>query len=82
MYGVHPPPLLTLHYAARNLQEIEKLRGTVSHLHREASMASLGDKSIDGEGEEQQDLWKIAWEGFRRGFTLTYFVRTGETLPS
>ena len=57
------------------MQEIDKLRGTVSLLHREASMASLRDAV---EPEAPEPLWKPAWDGFRRGFTLTYFVRAGD----
>lgn len=37
--------------------------------------------SPEEEDESDNDsLWKIAWDGFRRGFTLTYFARAGNAL--
>jgi hypothetical protein len=78
--SLQPPPPLLVFRRLDTVQEIEKLRGTVTHLHREASLVSLGGGSADGEAEEEDEpLWKPAWDGFRRGFTLTYFVRTGES---
>ena len=38
-------------------------------------MASLRDAV---ELEAPEPLWKPVWDGFRRGFTLTYFVRAGD----
>ena len=53
----------------------------MSDLDRDASMANLQAAEQDSEDDEES-LWKLAWNGFRRGFTLTYFVRAGESIAS
>ena len=61
------------------MQEIDNLQTTVSSMNREASMVSLPEAGQLEEDEEP--LWKLAWRGFQRGFTLTYFVRAGLNPP-
>lgn len=61
------------------VQEIERLRGRITRMtstysegNFEAVWSCEADRSEDG------SLWKIAWDAFRRGFTLTYFARAGK----
>ena len=47
------------------MQEVDRLRGTVQ------------DLAGDAGGDPPEPLWRPAWDGFRRGFTLAYGVRAG-----
>lgn len=62
------------------VQEIERLRGKIVRMTTDYSSTSLqGMVPEEDDESDNESLWKIAWESFRRGFTLTYFARAGKS---